>query len=231
MSFILNTLNLPLLFTATDKLIHWSSILNVDPLLLPSLTLSNLSDAQKAILEDYIQKDAEITSILATYKLAYPYSYIRPTYPSFSSTKSMIDNDNMETRRNITRHFYNLILDDWIYNDLSYVLDYMDVHDDLKNNKKYYNVSGDDIKKVRIIELTLLHEDDVEYILTKFVAKTGVNWIDLVNYKTEIKKLVGGFIKGEIDYYYKKQHYKKEHHHKKKSSSHKSSKKSRRKTK
>ena len=112
-------------------------------------------------------------------------------------------NVDKKFKSKVIKYFRNEIVDNWLYDDLSGLLNYFKVGEDgrvqfvsSKNEKD--NQPGDSIekmeKKIRYIEDEILDKHLIEHVLTKFVKKNSINWYDLKQHKTKVKNVFNDYL-------------------------------------
>jgi hypothetical protein len=132
------------------------------------------------------------------------------TRPSFSVYKNL--NADPEVQSRISKYIYYKVLDKYLYDDMSDILNYMVVKNGevslIKklDDHKITTVDNDSDKnkdlKVAFIEKNVLSKKIVKNLLHKFVAETGTNWYDIPKktfyVKQMIHKALKKIIKSEI---------------------------------
>jgi hypothetical protein len=108
------------------------------------------------------------------------------SYPSMAVYKNL--NADPKVRKRITKYFYFKILDDWLNDELSYVLNHLK-HKNGKVKKKKVNIKHKENKdklnvrkkKSAYIENHILKKKHVYKFLDKYTLKHKINWYDLIS--------------------------------------------------
>lgn len=107
------------------------------------------------------------------------------SYPSVGVYKNL--NADPKIRKRITKYFYFKILDEWLDDELSHILNYLS-HKNGKIKKKKTNIKHHENKdksnvrkkKADYIEKYVLEKKHVYKLLDKYTSKNKVNWYDLI---------------------------------------------------
>jgi len=116
-----------------------------------------------------------ITSVNSTY-----------SYPSIGIYKNL--NADPKVRKRVTKYFYFKVLEVYLFNELSYILNFLK-HSNGKVKKKRKNIkktkNKDKLhiqkKKTEYIEKFVLDKKHIYKLLDKFTTKYKVNWFDLID--------------------------------------------------
>jgi len=107
-------------------------------------------------------------------------------------------------RRKMTAYFYERTMNDWLYSDFSQLLQYLIVKGEkvsvvsnksqLEKNKTNQNSE----KKVDFIADNVMTKYDLKSFLKKLVNKSGINWYDLKQNKSYVKRAIYKKIKNNL---------------------------------
>ena len=129
------------------------------------------------------------------------YKLIVGSYPS-------LDKDPV-TIKSVTKHYYLLILEKWIYKELKSLLNYIkivngkpkliDSMDEYKDT-----IDEDDMetmdKKIVYLEKIILTRKMVKHVLSKLVNENvDIHWYNLRNYNDRIKRVFYRYLKNKFD--------------------------------
>lgn len=140
----------------------------------------------------FLVTTTDINPLLPT--LVYPYGQSIPI--------TFYENLNADPRiqKRIAKNLYYKVLDNWLYDDLSDILNYFRVRDgrvELINTQAEYDplsVEKEPIeqteKKIDFIEKFFFTREMMRKLLQRYIRETGINWIDLPKHTYFIKQLV-----------------------------------------
>ena len=142
----------------------------------PVLVTSTVSPGWVSVSNDTFIRSPVVSSINLTYS--------KPQIGTFESF-----NFKPEVHKRLTKYFYYRLLDKWLFEDITDVLNYLVVKGDkvsVINSLSEYKPSNikkdtDDTVKMKsdFIQNNVFSKRDMLNFLTKFVYKTETNWVDL----------------------------------------------------
>jgi len=109
-------------------------------------------------------------------------------------TLSVYENLNADPKihRRLSKYFRYKLLDDWLKDDLKYLLKYLKItNNSVGIVEKQTDISDNESdikKKIRYIENDIFSLDDAIKILKKLVRGTNINWYDLPNKDTYVMR-------------------------------------------
>lgn len=112
--------------------------------------------------------------------------YSQPLVGSYTNL-----NADPRIHKRLSKYFMFKTLDDWLYNDLNYVLNYVDINgpgityvpEGVSNNKN-------DKDKIKKIEEHILTQQFMQQLLSEFTLENSVNWYHLYKNEKKLKKIV-----------------------------------------
>ena len=178
-----------------------SSLTN--PLLKTTVTVSNIqpNDVSVSYPLIYSKNDFKKPMLINTDNGIY---VIKGNYPMLNTDKKF--------KSKVIKYFRNEIADNWLYDDLSKLLNYLKVNDDgkvvfISSISELNNQNADSIqnmeKKIRYIEDEVLDKHLIEHVLSKFVKKNGINWYDLKQHRMKVKNVFRDYLDMKFEDYVK----------------------------
>lgn len=124
------------------------------------------------------------------------YTYNKPNFSLFQGL-----NSDSYTIEKITKYFHDLALDNWLFEDLSDILNYFVIsngevdliksfNDYKADNSKNYSKS-DKKKIIEFIEKYFLTLSVTQRALQKYVKESGAQWVHLPHSKYFVRQLIG----------------------------------------
>ena len=174
-------------------------------------TLLNYNlDLFKQLLQE---KNDEDYTTSVSYPLIYvdnkKSTYAYPTKNGIVTYSYKNLNKDKKTIKTITKYYYYKILDKWLYKDLFALLGFIKiVNDEPKiinsieeyNAVKLANESERDIeKRVRYMEKIIISKDLIKHVLKKVISKYNIDWAELDQYESEIKKYFYNYLKDKFE--------------------------------
>lgn len=140
------------------------------------------------------------TSDTAPYVTSINLSYSKPLVSVYENVEA-----DPKIHRRVTKYYYGKTLDDWMYDELLDLLNYLVVRGnqvELISSISQYNPTTvhkntqEQIDmKVDFIEKYFFKKDDMTKILHKFIEETGTSWYHLVENEYFIRQMIKDFIK------------------------------------
>jgi len=154
-------------------------ILDSDSIMTPNspvLVTSNVSPGLVSVSSNTFIRSPVVTSVNLTYS--------KPMIGTYESL-----NNKMEVHERFAKYYYFKMLDNWLYDELTDVLNYLVVENKtvkiIKNLSEYKpnNIKKDTDDTVKLksdfIGKEVMTLIDMLDFLTKFVDGTDINWVDL----------------------------------------------------
>ena len=117
-------------------------------------------------------------------------------------------NNDPDLIRKVTKYFFEKTMNSWLYSDFEDLLTYLVIKGDkvrvvsnkkeLENNKRDNNMKTLEMK-VNFIADNVMTKYDMKSFLKKYVRRTGLNWWDLKQNKSHLKKILYKQIKKNIE--------------------------------
>lgn len=139
-----------------------------------------------------------------------PLSPLSPLTVDFTYNKPLVGiyetiDTNIRTKQLMVNHYYYKILDHWLYNELSDILNYFLYADgkisliknitEYKNNNTEFDTDKIAEKKVDYIQDHILSKHRVAELLAKFTRETGTKWVDLPRHEFELRMATREYLK------------------------------------
>lgn len=131
-----------------------------------------------------------------------PSHTIIPLHPSLNL------NNDPRVHQQVSKYFLYKTLDDWLYDDLLDLLNYLIIEGKnirlLKNLDEYKSdrVDSDTLKTIELkadwIHRHILTIDKVKHLLKKYVEETNTNWYDLYKNNYFVKDAIKQYIKRKL---------------------------------
>jgi hypothetical protein len=142
--------------------------------------------------------DSATTRIQPPYMRPGPYGFIYPS-PNILSYPDL--NKNPKIQKNMVKYIYYKLLDKWLYDDSSDILNYLTVNSNNKvvtikslNDYKSSNIDNDSDsvtdQKIKFIEKYVISKQDIFNILSKFIKETSINWYDIPKQEYFIRQVI-----------------------------------------
>lgn len=109
-------------------------------------------------------------------------------------------NNDPQTKYMMVKYLYYLVLDDWLYSDLSDILNYFNYGDNrvtlTREPKQIINIDSDEVveKKIDYIEKNIFTKYDMAKVIIKFLKETKTLWVDLPKNKYLLKPAVREYL-------------------------------------
>lgn len=142
----------------------------------PVMVTSTVTPGWVSVSSDTFVRSPIVSSVNLTYS--------KPMVGSYESL-----NWKPEVHDRLTKYFYYKLLDKWLFEEITDVLNYLVVKGtevsviNSLSDYKPSNIKNDTDKTVKMkadfIQNNILSKRDMLNLLTKFVHKTEINWVDL----------------------------------------------------
>jgi len=137
-----------------------------------------------------------------------PFVPIGTNYIMPSSLPSYLDlNQDHRVHERMTKHFYYLTIDNWLYDsliDILSLLKYDDVSKQVsitsKNDRDYTTKENQESveAKIKFIETEIMKKKDMYRILSKLVKESMLNWYDLAKVEHAVKEVTRVWLKKQL---------------------------------
>ncbi len=141
-------------------------------------------------------------------KLASTVTLINPRTGYFTQTVYNNINKDDQVIKAMVKYYYYKILDKWIYKDLQPLLAFLEIENgkprmirstsDFNIEKLASNTEADVEAKISYMENVLLTKDIVKHILKKFLKKYSIEWTELKDWESDLKKFILGYLKDKF---------------------------------
>jgi hypothetical protein len=115
-----------------------------------------------------------------------------------------LDNDE-ETREKVSKYFYYLTLDKWLYGSFAKLLRYLRVDKNQVSISKTESSSGkqdtneEAALKIKFMEEYVFKVDDIRKLLRTYVKEHNKKWVYIIKYcKSDIKHIIYNFLKERL---------------------------------
>jgi len=101
--------------------------------------------------------------------------------PLFSVYENLNADPKIHDR--LTKYYFYKILDKWLYDDMSELLDYLVIEGNIVKFGKSTSKDTDEIKakKIEFIENNIISKKKVKMMIQQYIQLTGTRWVDLPN--------------------------------------------------
>ena len=132
-------------------------------------------------------------------------SLLSPLSPALSVASSLYNpsgvshidvNSDPSLRKKMTAYFFEKTMNDWLYSDFDDIFKYLVVKGGKvsvvqnRNQMEKNKASQDVEKKVDFIADNIMTKYDMKSFLKKLIVRKPINWFDLKNHKSYVKKKI-----------------------------------------